>query len=93
MPTYEYGCQTCGNNFEVIRKISDMRRQEHCPVCAELAPIKVSRGFTHGDEAAWLNDEQTRGALLDDSSINRNESFTRTEYKKVLKEKGIVERA
>lgn len=91
MPTYEYLCD-CGNRFEVIRKMKDMRREEYCPLCNDLGLLMVSKGYTHGDEAAWLNEEQVRGTLLDDSQYKRNETFTRSEYKKVMKEKGVVER-
>jgi putative FmdB family regulatory protein len=92
MPTYEYRCQTCGLLHEKVSKIKDMTRQDECPRCHDMAPIIVSKGVTLSDEAAWLNDYRVRGALQDDTEIRRNPEWNRTEYKKVLKEKGIVER-
>ncbi len=91
MPTYEYSCE-CGHEFEVVKKMSDYRKPEICPTCGREASKKVSVGATFGDEAAWLNDPTVRGTLQDDSEIRRNPNWSRTDYKRTLKEKGIVER-
>jgi len=32
MPTYDYECLKCGNNFEAFQKMSDLPLQE-CPKC------------------------------------------------------------
>lgn len=36
MPIYEYACQACGHEFEVIQKMVDLPL-EQCPACAENA--------------------------------------------------------
>ena len=92
MPTYEYSCEICHHKFEKSCKMSEMKRTLKCPVCKDRATLQVSKGVTFGDEAAWLNDEQTRGAIQDDSEIRRNPSLSRTEYKQILKSRDIVER-
>ncbi|HZT37108.1 MAG TPA: zinc ribbon domain-containing protein [Bryobacteraceae bacterium] len=33
MPLYEYRCETCGNVYEQIRRISDADRDLECPDC------------------------------------------------------------
>jgi putative FmdB family regulatory protein len=34
MPTYDYRCKDCGNEFEVICKISEMDDKKVCPECS-----------------------------------------------------------
>ncbi len=44
MPTYEYACKTCGNEWEEIQKISDPKL-DTCPKCnAGTAQRLVSQG-------------------------------------------------
>jgi len=33
MPIYEYGCDECGNAFEMIRSVSESDQEFHCPIC------------------------------------------------------------
>jgi putative FmdB family regulatory protein len=33
MPLYEYRCETCGNVYEQIRRMSDADRNLECPDC------------------------------------------------------------
>lgn len=46
MPLYEYRCQACGNEIEVLQKISDAPRTE-CPSCGQPALVKkvTAAGF------------------------------------------------
>ena len=39
MPTYEFGCQDCGYEFEVIKKMSD----QSMPECVRCQSIKVEK--------------------------------------------------
>ena len=36
MPIYEYACQDCGHEMEVIQKINDLPLED-CPVCGQSA--------------------------------------------------------
>jgi len=46
MPLYEYRCQACGNEIEVLQKISDAPRTE-CPSCGQSTLVKkvTAAGF------------------------------------------------
>jgi putative FmdB family regulatory protein len=35
MPIYEYECQTCGADFDALRRISDDDKDVECPYCHE----------------------------------------------------------
>jgi len=44
MPTYEYACDKCGNNFEVVQKMSDSPI-EVCPKCGKKVRKVLSGGI------------------------------------------------
>lgn len=49
MPIYEYECQTCGIEFDALRKFSDDDRDVECPDCHEKnAERKISLVATDG---------------------------------------------
>ena len=44
MPTYEYACKSCGNQWDEIQKMSDPALEE-CPKCHEKAAQRlISQG-------------------------------------------------
>jgi putative FmdB family regulatory protein len=43
MPTYEYGCPDCGNQFEKFQKMSDIP-EAACPACGAAAVRRLSGG-------------------------------------------------
>jgi putative FmdB family regulatory protein len=43
MPTYEYRCPQCGNDFEKFQKMSDDPVAD-CPACGTQAPRRISAG-------------------------------------------------
>lgn len=43
MPTYEYRCPACGNDFELFQKMSD-EPVATCPKCGTQAPRRLSAG-------------------------------------------------
>ena len=88
MPTYEYRCEECGNEFSVSCRIAD-RNEQNCPVCHSKPKMVVSQGFTFGDEPVWL-DDSVRNAIQDPKEAAMNPVISREQYKKILKEKDIV---
>ena len=57
MPIYEYGCQTCGHNFERLQKMSDGPPKD-CPECGDDREIKklVSRSSFVLKGGGWYKD-------------------------------------
>jgi putative FmdB family regulatory protein len=97
MPLYDFKCQKCENQFELFMSINHPRTAVCCPECGGWAKrvIVAGHGGIQRDEPTWLND-QVRGCLQDDDDIAdgmEKPIETRTEYKRYLKEHGIVERA
>ena len=48
MATYEYGCQSCGNEFEVMKPISKADEPSPCPKCGGQAQ-KLPSIFASGE--------------------------------------------
>ena len=44
MPIYEFTCQDCGEDFEMIRRVSDSDKPA-CPVCRSHNTKKKMSGF------------------------------------------------
>ena len=44
MPTYEYSCDSCGNDFEVFQKMSD-EPVRVCPKCGQAVHRVLSAGI------------------------------------------------
>ena len=44
MPTYEYSCDSCGNDFEVFQKMSD-EPVHVCPKCGQAVRRVLSAGI------------------------------------------------
>jgi len=44
MPTYEYACDACGNDFEVVQKMSDSP-VDACPKCGKRVRRVLSGGI------------------------------------------------
>jgi putative FmdB family regulatory protein len=44
MPTYEYACDGCGNDFEVVQKMSDAP-VDVCPKCGKKVRKVLSGGI------------------------------------------------
>lgn len=43
MPTYEYKCEDCGEQFEVVQKMSE-EPLKHCPACNKETLKKIISG-------------------------------------------------
>jgi putative FmdB family regulatory protein len=69
MPTYVYGCDTCGHQFEQFQKISDDPVRE-CPRCQN----KVRRIFQPAGivfkGSGWHITDYKRGSQATESSTN-----------------------
>jgi len=49
MPLYEYRCRTCGNKFEMLRRIQDADQYLKCPDCrSEEVDRQLSTFATRG---------------------------------------------
>lgn len=48
MPMYEYRCQGCGKNFELLRRMQDSDRDLKCPECQSDEVERLLSTFAAG---------------------------------------------
>lgn len=51
MPIYEYRCRKCGNEFELMRRITQMDAQAPCPACRSRATGRKLSTFVFAGRA------------------------------------------
>jgi len=94
MPLYTYECDECKHEFEEVRHLAEYDVHPLCPHCQSghgRHVIVQGHGGSHGDEPVWL-DDSVRGALQDLEDPTERPIENRTQYKRHLKDNGIVER-
>lgn len=90
MPAYDFKCNKCDTTDERVIPLKDFDEPQFCGECKSVLERQFPMvGATHGDEAPWLN--STTEFLKDgeEGSIHRHPVESRTEYNKLLKEKGL----
>lgn len=45
MPIYEYRCRKCGNEFELMRRVTQMDASAPCPACRSKATSRKVSAF------------------------------------------------
>ncbi len=75
MPLYEYRCQACGKEIEVLQKISDPHRTE-CPSCGKSALVKkvTAAGFQLKGTGWYVTD--FKGGVSTTATAPKAESAT-----------------
>src|ERR687884_569849 len=65
MPTYVYGCDTCGHRFEIFQKFSDAPLRE-CPQCgAPLRKIFQPAGIVFKGSGWYSTDSRAKSRSAD----------------------------
>ncbi len=60
MPIFEYRCNDCATEFEVLQRVSDADTPPKCPSCGALAPTKRFSAFaTAGTQKEATSDNAT----------------------------------
>jgi len=96
VPTYLYECPDCGE-FEDFHKIGEHESTWPCPLCgAESRQLINCEGGCWGDEAPrWMVgcvEKGRAGSAMETLKHPSEPRFeTRTEFKRYLKEKGLVQ--
>jgi putative FmdB family regulatory protein len=76
MPTYVYGCDTCGHRFEIFQKFQDMPLTE-CPQCgARVRRIFQPAGIVFKGSGWYSKDSRASGKS---ATTNGSEETAKTE--------------
>jgi len=85
---YDYQCQKCKNNFELIFPLKEFDIKPDCPDCGGKSKKLLTLGGIQDDHPVWL-DESIIRQLQDTDDPNTRRITSRTEYNKHLKDNGI----
>ena len=93
MPVYDYECPWCGEQFEMIVPVKEYDCIQQCPKCGSTSERIITSG--HGGIQC---DSQTDVKWLPSACKNllpdgHKPIETRGEYRRYLKEHGVLERA
>lgn len=70
MPTYQYACSACGNEFDIVQKFSDDALTE-CPTCAgELRKVFSAVGIVFKGSGFYRTDSRSSST----STVSSNTS-------------------
>lgn len=92
MPLYTYECEECGEEFEMVLRLSEFESiTPNCPQCGGEGRriLVLGHGGIQGDEPVWL-DHSVREALQDLTDPATVPITTRTQYKKYMKDNSLV---
>jgi putative FmdB family regulatory protein len=53
MPTYDYGCPSCGHKDVIFKKLAQLDERQECPRCAGEMQRLVSLPMVRGDYEAY----------------------------------------
>jgi putative FmdB family regulatory protein len=91
MPIYEYRCEACGHELEVIQKVSDAPLSD-CPTCGEstLTKLVSAAGFQLKGSGWYVTDfkdsgkkkpEKSKSEPGDDKSVKADKAEAKTDKK------------
>ncbi|MEV4096673.1 FmdB family zinc ribbon protein [Streptosporangium saharense] len=70
MPTYQYACSACGNEFDIVQKFSDDALTE-CPTCAgELRKVFSAVGIVFKGSGFYRTDSRSSSTSTVSSSTS-----------------------
>lgn len=90
MPMYEFECERCGAQYEEFHTVKYCPERIMCECGMPAVKILPTSYAVHGDRPLWMEKHlgHIRNSLQDESE---KPIESRTELKRHLKEKGIVE--
>ena len=67
MPTYEYRCEKCGEQFEVFQSFSDRALRRHPDCGGPLEKVLHPRGIVFKGSGFYVTDSRTKSSSSSDS--------------------------
>jgi putative FmdB family regulatory protein len=82
VPTYEYQCDKCLQNFEVFQRFSDKPLRKHPECGGKVAKVFHPRGVTFKGSGFYVNDSRAKnGKSSDESSSSESSKEKRAKEK------------
>ena len=74
MPTYEYACQKCGDNFEVFQSFSAKPLKKHADCGGELKKVFHARGVVFKGSGFYATDSRPKNTSSTTSTSDSSTS-------------------
>ncbi|HJR88018.1 MAG TPA: FmdB family zinc ribbon protein [Acidimicrobiia bacterium] len=88
MPTYEYRCDRCGENFEVFQKFTDKPLRRHPQCGGQVEKVFHARGVVFKGSGFYATDSRVKakassdnGGSAKESNGSKSDSSTKTAQK------------
>lgn len=92
MPTYEYRCDRCGENFEVFQKFTDKPLRRHPQCGGQVEKVFHARGVVFKGSGFYATDSRVKakassenGSSSKESNGSKSDSSTKTAEKSTAK--------
>lgn len=80
MPTYEYRCDKCGDNFEVIQSFTDKPLRRHAQCGGKVEKVFHPRGVVFKGSGFYVTDSRAKAkASSENGSSNTSSNGSSTE--------------
>lgn len=79
MPIYEYKCNNCGHEYEIIQKISDTPDKK-CPSCSKMEAVRLvsAAGFQLKGTGWYETDFKNKGKPVDKATSTKEGDNSRS---------------
>lgn len=74
MPTYEYRCDRCGENFEVFQKFTDKPLRRHPQCGGQVEKVFHARGVVFKGSGFYATDSRVKAKASSDNGGSARES-------------------
>ena len=91
MPLYDYQCDTCGREFELLRTVAKMENAP-CPLCQGRGTRIFTQGHGGVQCDSGINVPWLPSATMTLQPEHERPVETRGEYRRYLRKNGIVEK-
>lgn len=76
MPTYEYVCKKCGENFDVHQSFSDKPLKKHASCGGELQKVFHARGIVFKGSGFYATDSKAKSSKSTDGTKSEAKAAT-----------------
>jgi putative FmdB family regulatory protein len=87
MPTYEYACKQCGQNFEIFQSFSDKPLKKHEECGGDLQKVFHARGIVFKGSGFYATDSKGSSGGSKESTAPTNNKSAKSSSKKETKTK------
>lgn len=86
MPTYEYVCKECGENFETFQSFSDKPLKKHEECGGDLQKVFHARGIVFKGSGFYATDSKGSSTSKESTAPSKKKSETKSTAKAASKD-------